>query len=524
MLHPKNINIYISLFIVSLVAFYNSFDNAFLMDDFPMLVGNLSIGSTDFLQFAPSATTQLYFRPVTHILNLITFLLFGSNPLGYHAVNLLLFVSAGFVFFLLIARIFFNPWVAFCSAVVFVIHPINGVCVNYKNATGDPFLVLALGLALWHAVLDVQKNSWNEKILSAVWLSLAVFCHEIALAFPLYLAALLFASGRFSFRDIIRTCIPSAIILVIYFLFRLHFASLGTTILAQAQAISSSTALLLADISQMVFWYLTKIIFMRDIVLMWDVPAVHGNVLFWIAGLLSFVIGWTAAIIYLRRRNPLATLGLFWFVIGFLPVFFACFSRPWFGIIVQPFWLIMSSLGFFIFVASVLFQLCQNYLKALIIGFVLVITVFIIPATWRYNDLWGNAIAYSEYWIKISPRNFFPRFWLAYSLMEEKDYFRAQQILQDLVDRGLRYEWTYGNLGVSEYHLRRYVQAQAALSNALSYNPRRADTHYYLGMVFLAQGDDQRAEKAFETALYFSPEIVDAKLQLESIRARRADH
>ncbi len=148
----------------------------------------------------------------------------------------------------------------------------------------------------------------------------------------------------------------------------------------------------------------------------------------------------------------------------------------------------------------------------------------IVPAAWRYNDLWGNSIRYCEYWMKISPKNFFPRFWLAYSLIDKKDYLLARDVLSDLINGGLRYEWTYGNLGIAEYHLKHYAQAEDAFKNALRFDPRRGDTHYYLGMVFLATGNIEKAEKAFNNALRLSPEIVDTKKQLEVIRAQRADH
>jgi hypothetical protein len=95
----KNTTILLLLLFLGLVTFSNSFDNAFLMDDFPMLVGNLSIGAPDFLQLDPNAKSQVYFRPVSHFLNLITFTLFGKAPAGYHLVNLLLFVAGGYIFF-----------------------------------------------------------------------------------------------------------------------------------------------------------------------------------------------------------------------------------------------------------------------------------------------------------------------------------------------------------------------------------------------------------------------------------------
>lgn len=174
----------ILLLLLSFVAFYNSFDNAFLMDDFPMLVENLNIGDSAFLQVDPSAKSQVYFRPVTHILNLITYTYFKENPIGYHCVNLLLYYAAALVFYFLIKKVFHNSWMAFGAAALFIVHPINGVCVNYKNATGDALLVLAINIALLRGLRAAQKNSVQNQVLGLIWLLVALGCHEIAFAFP----------------------------------------------------------------------------------------------------------------------------------------------------------------------------------------------------------------------------------------------------------------------------------------------------------------------------------------------------
>jgi hypothetical protein len=55
--------------------------------------------------------------------------------------------------------------------------------------------------------------------------------------------------------------------------------------------------------------------------------------------------------------------------------------------------------------------------------------------------LWGNSIRYCEYW-KISPE--FLRA-LAGVFASIEDYLLARDVLNDLINGGLRYEWTYGD-------------------------------------------------------------------------------
>lgn len=478
-----------------------------------MLVGNYSIGESEFLQLDPSAKGQMYFRPVTHALNLITFIFFQKNPLGYHLINLLLFYASALVFFKILVEVFYNRWLAFWSVLLFIIHPINSVCINYKNATGDPFLALAVSLALWNGLMAAQEEkAWSHEVLSLIWLVAAVFCHEIAFGFPLYLAALLYSTGRYSFKKILRICAPSTILLVIYLIMRMQFTNFKTN------AFQLFSLEHFAGLGQIIYWYLTKLVSLKDIVLIWDVPPDQMD-LRW-AGLFFLLIAggiWIA--IRSRKRNPPVSLGLVWFLIGFIPVSLACYSRPWFGVIVQPFWLILSSLGFFIAVCGMLEKLRIKWPQLVTGGVIFVCAAVIIPAAWRYNDLWGNSIRYCQYWMSISPRNFFPRFWLAHSFVEEKRYAEAKEILDDLIVRGLRYEWTYGNLGIAEFHLGHYPQARTALFKALEFHPTRGDTHYYLGLVFLAAGDLPRAEAAFQQTIVLAPELIDARNKLAEVQA-----
>jgi tetratricopeptide (TPR) repeat protein len=507
----------ILLLLLSFVAFYNSFDNAFLMDDFPMLVENLNIGDSAFLQVDPSAKSQVYFRPVTHILNLITYTYFKENPIGYHCVNLLLYYAAALVFYFLIKKVFHNSWMAFGAAALFIVHPINGVCVNYKNATGDALLVLAINIALLRGLRAAQKNSVQNQVLGLIWLLVALGCHEIAFAFPLYLAALLYSTHQYSWKKIWVACQPSVILLFIYFIFRTQFASLQSMVFTGASGLQITFWNQIANFAQIINWYLAKLVFLNDIVLIWNVPLVGQACWLWVAAFWGFVGTGAVLFWWFRLKSPAVALGVLWFAIGCVPVSFACFSRPWFGVIVEPFWLIYSSLGFFLIVSGLCFYFCkQRYLWGTLIILLYSLGV-LLPTTWRYNDVWAQPIGYCQFWMRVSPQNFFPQFWLAYSLIKEKQYESARELLEQLLKRGLHYEWIYGNLGIAQYHLGHYQAARIAFSNALQLNDSNGDTHYYLGLVFLKLKDLQQAKNAFEQAMRLAPEIIDAKKQLEEI-------
>ncbi|MCR4336938.1 MAG: tetratricopeptide repeat protein [Candidatus Omnitrophica bacterium] len=505
------------LFLFGLLTYSNSFNNAFLMDDYPMLISNPQEGDVAFLQLDLSSEKLIYFRPVTHLFNFITFAFFADNPFGYHFLNLFLFWLAALVLYQILVTIFQDKAFSFLTALFFLVHPINGICINYKNATADAMLVLALNLSLLNAFFALEEKSFSRQILSLIWLMIAVFCHEIALAFPLYLAALLYFSRRYSIRQIFRGCASSVLLLTGYFVFRMFFASLKTHVLDQIGNFHVTILEHIATYTRLIFWYIARLIVPQDIVLMWNTPIVKDEVGLWLFLFLIIFGGTVMLIVRLNRTQPKIAFGAAWFLIGLLPVSLACLSRPWFGYFIEPFWLIYSSIGFSIVFSAFLLELkkMMNPWKwKLIMIFLIGGLIF---SSRQYNDLWSSQIRYCRYWISVSPRNYFPQFWLAYSYLEKKDYIEAKVYFEKLFEDGFDYEETLGNLGIIEYHLENPEKALYFFQKALLKSPNRADTHYYLGLVYQKLGDEEKAVVSLERAVSLEPFLLDAKKELAKL-------
>ncbi len=504
------------------LTYSNSLHNDFLMDDYPMLIQNTGIGNTGFLQLDPqSGKGQLYFRPLTHFLNLITYTFFGNSPFGYHIVNLFLFYLAGVTLYELLLWLFNDRKIAILVSLFFCTHPINGVLVNYKNATSYALLVVAINLSLIHQFMISDKRSkFMDYSFSAVWFVVALLCHEIAMVYPLYLVSALFFSRHYSLKQIFLRCRPFFVILIFYLVFRMTYASLGTSVISK---ITTSKIILpdyFATVTTLIFWYIQKLLTLQGIVLIWDTTTVQGQVVLW-----NFALGVSIVIIYFLMRycwrGEKQSLALSWFVLGILPVSFACFSRPWFGFIIEPHWLIYASIGFFILLAVGLDQLYALINKKLWACCLVALTIFFVVHSRQYNYLWGNQIRYCQYWSMISPNNFMPQFWLGHGYLETKNYKMAKVYFEKLLERGITYEWTYGNLGLIEYHLKNYDQAIHYFTTTLRANPQRADTYYYLGLIYFENNDFGKAKKFFMKALELDDSLFDSKQKLELIEKKQ---
>ena len=82
------------------------------------------------------------------------------------------------------------------------------------------------------------------------------------------------------------------------------------------------------------------------------------------------------------RPNP-ALFAISWILTGFLPVVPACLSRLEFGIIIEPHWLIFSSIGYFLLLAIVFSRLKDRVSKRIwyCAIAVLLCSTFLLPGT-----------------------------------------------------------------------------------------------------------------------------------------------
>lgn len=498
--------------LLCLLAYGNSLHNGFLMDDYPTLLENRQINTSAFLQVnLRGHETKSYFRPAMHVLNMVTYNLFGRNPFGYHIVNLSLFYLACLSLYELLRLNMTETNVPFLSCILFCIHPINGILVNFKNATGYPLLILTMNLSL---ICFTQAPQKRNKVLSCAlgltWLSIALLCHELVIVFPLYLAAVLwFLRGERLKAVFLQSLIP-LIVLIPYLLFRTHYFSLKVAVFDKIPALDASVAGFIGTYIQLIQWYLTKLIFLDGIVLIWSIPLMENNAaaqgLVILGGTTLCFIAW--ALLKLPRPGK-SSFAISWILIGLLPVAVGCFARPLFGIIIEPHWLFFSSIGYFVFLAALLMKLKGMVNKKLWRLFIACIVIFHLNHTYRYNHLWGDQKRYCHYWRGLAPYAYWPNFWLGYAYLEEKNYTAAQEAYARVSESGIRDAVLYTNRGIAEYFLGNKDVSLKYFRKSLEMEPANADTLCSLGDIFLQEHDLPKARKAFTMAIALDPTLQD---------------
>ena len=148
------------LMAVTLLVYLNSFPGAFHYDDFPLLLENPRVSGPD---FAYSSYLDHYAaRPLTLWTLHWNYRFFGDHPLSYHLVSVLLHALVVLQIFLLVSQLYNQPLLAFSTALLFAVHPLQTQAVNYIWSR-SVLLMATFGFA---ALLSARKRPWVASITS----------------------------------------------------------------------------------------------------------------------------------------------------------------------------------------------------------------------------------------------------------------------------------------------------------------------------------------------------------------------
>ncbi|VAX36517.1 hypothetical protein MNBD_UNCLBAC01-70 [hydrothermal vent metagenome] len=515
----RSICIYLIFLTVCFFTYKNSLYNGFLMDDYPMVIKNPLIGTLSFLQLDFNTQhSQVYFRPVIHFFNLITYILFEENPLGYHLFSIGLFYLGGVFLYRLLKSFFECQKTAALTTLFFYMHPINGIVVNYKNAVGYAFLILAVILSLTKFLnaFENRENVVGDSFLGGIWFVLALLCHETVIIFPLYLITVLIFVKKVNLKRAIRGAVPAGVISVFYLIFRMYYSSLNESVIQNITSYNLTIFSYSASFCKLMFWYFSKLFFLQGIVLAWDAPPVE-NVFLWNTVFVLFILGISFFFYRFSGRFRRESLALSWILIGFIPVTLACFSRPKLGFVIQPHWLFFSSIGYFLLLASLFSRLYKHVHKILWWGTLVSLLSFYMMNAHYYNYLWGDQKRYCQKWLVISPHNYWPNYWLGYAYLEEKEYAKAKRYFLKIAGRGLKLAEVLGNLGIIEKNLGSLDLAMQYFRQSLKQNISYADTYYYMGDIYFTKGLFKDAEKMFNEAIRRDRYLYDSWEKLAKI-------
>lgn len=140
-----------------------------------------------------------------------------------------------------------------------------------------------------------------------------------------------------------------------------------------------------------------------------------------------------------------------------------------------------------------------------------------------YNDIWRDDKSYGYYWLEKAPAFKTTHFFIAYSLMQDRNYSEARRLLRDARE-GIFSDWQiYANLGLMDFEEGNYAGAIENYGTALTYNPSSPEIYNNLALVHEHLGNIEEAVRVNQKALELNRFLVEPRLNLARIAIARQD-
>src|SRR5271169_3387767 len=181
-----NKRLFVALLLAAIALIYgNTLVNGFVSDDELYITRNAQVVDASLHRlFTPNPVSNV-FRPVTFATFALNWKLGGSNPVGYHLLNLLLHAGATWLLYILLQELLSDfpegKTVAFAAALLYAVHPIHTEAVAWVVGRAE---LLAAGFLFAGWILHLRDRT----VASLACFALAMLSKESAVAFfPLVL-------------------------------------------------------------------------------------------------------------------------------------------------------------------------------------------------------------------------------------------------------------------------------------------------------------------------------------------------
>lgn len=405
--------------LVNAVIFTNSLYGDFVYDDNRQIVRNPLIQDpglytkaliSDVWAFKGDGTVAAsnYWRPTFTAFNILQFQAFGLNPVGWHAVNILLYIGVCVLAFLLLVRCGLSSYAAFAISLIFAVHPIHVESVAWIAGSPDLLFSLFLLASIWFAGNFSRSKSFLDLVFGIVLYGFAVGSKEVAiLCFPLFWFVFTHESDAIAPKDkgrhAIRFVIPFALVAAAYFLAR--WVIIGQISHPVAGAIEFREAIL--TIPSAFIFYLKQILFPISLGINYSIRPVtsFGLVSFVLPFVISFAV--LAVLVILAKRSFVQKLGFFIFLLPLLPVMNLTAFLP--EQFVHDRYLFLPLLGFLMvfipFIQEVAVRYARKNSEKFLSAVAIIVCLLLAGKTFAQNRVWASDMALWEHCTKVDPES-----------------------------------------------------------------------------------------------------------------------
>jgi hypothetical protein len=190
---------------VSGLIYIGAMNRALIWDDHALIGPNATVGLT-FRECFTRPFLDHYFRPLVSLVFFVERFLWGQDPLGYHAFNILLHILTTAALIGFVRSLFQREDIALLSGLLFAIHPAQAGAVAWVGGRTDALCSLWVVLLGWMLAATVKGEAQKKRFYmvgSLLAFTAALLTKEqmITLLLLVPLAHLLFPNGSSSVTD-----------------------------------------------------------------------------------------------------------------------------------------------------------------------------------------------------------------------------------------------------------------------------------------------------------------------------------
>ncbi len=469
----------ITAYLPALRANFVNFDD----DKYVIANPNLQAGLTaEGFKWAFNMGYQGNWHPLTWMSHMLDIALFGLNPVGPHAVNLLLHLANTLLLFFVLKRMTKSLWKSAFVAALFAVHPMHVESVAWVAERKDVLSTLFWMLTMWAYVRYTEAPAVKRYAVVLLCFALGLMSKPTLVTLPIVLLLLdYWPMGRWSgvaWRRV-KEKLP---------LFAMSAASCVITYLAQqrGETVRTFTELPFASrIENMLTTYVSyiaKMLWPAKLAVFYPHPI---SIPIWQA-LAAVVFLATVTILVMRsaQSRHYLLVGWLWYLIVLIPMI---------GLVqvgrqaMADRYSYVSFIGLFIMIAwgaSDLFSRRVSVSPGLRVIPYLAI-VILAGCTWRQAGFWRDSVTLWTHTLAVTTGN----------------------------------NTSHYNLGNTYAELGMYAEAIEEYKNAIRIAPDVADVHYNLGNAYAALGRYSEAAENFKQEIRIRPDCVDAYSNLGGIYA-----
>lgn len=506
------------LLLAAVLVYLPALRAGFVWDDGGMLVRNPVIPAPDGLSAIWLGREGHDYLPLTMTSFWIEWRLWGLNPAGYHAVNILLHAAASVLLWRVLLRLDIpGAWLA---ALLFAVHPVNAASVAWvaerKNTLSQVFYLAA---ALFY-VRSEREGKRRE-----YWLSLAFFlCALLAKAsvvmFPVVLWLLAWwRRGTISRQDVRKTA-P-------FFLLSL-LAGLAAIWFQNHRAIEDAVVPMgdfgtrLATAAWAPGFYLLKLLFPVSLSMLyphWRIAPLQPG---WLVPVAATAGIFAAAFVFRRSWGRPVLFALGYFVITLFPVL-GFFRMYYFRLSpVADHWQYAAGAGILALVAAAWVthfpRLSARPAGYVLAGFVVAVLGVL---TWQRAGLFQDEHTFWTDVLKKDPRSWTAHTNLAIDLLGKKKIGEALVFARRPVEIEPRYVEGHLNLAFILAQAGRFDEAARNYQEALAVDPDHFEARRELAGAWERAGNISLALAAYRDAIRLRPDDFPTRQNLGALLYRQ---